>query len=89
MTDTMPHFDGDTYDPEQDHVRLSGQMLKVRNLMADGQWRTLAHIASEVGAPEASVSARLRDLRKPKFGGYAVERARMGSGLHYYRVAQS
>ncbi len=88
MTETMPHFDGETYDPDRDHVRLSGQMLKVRNLMSDGEWRTLRHIANEVGAPEASVSARLRDLRKPRFGGYTVERVRAPRGLHFYRLVK-
>jgi len=41
-----------------------------------------------VQAPEASVSARLRDLRKAKFGGYRVERQRVreGRGLYHYRL---
>ena len=54
--------------------------------MADGQWRTLKEIAAATGAPEASVSARLRDLRNERFGGYAVEREYIGDGLWRYRV---
>jgi hypothetical protein len=88
MTETMPHFDGETYEPHRDHVRLSGQMLKVRNLMSDGEWRTLSRIALLVDAPEASVSARLRDLRKPRFGGWTVERERSEGGLHFYRLVK-
>jgi len=36
--------------------------------------------------PEASVSARLRDLRKEKFGGHVVERRAVKRGLFEYRV---
>jgi hypothetical protein len=81
-------FDGTTYDPPQDRERLTAQLAQVRALMADGRWRTLAAIAMRTGAPEASVSARLRDLRKPRFGGYRVDRRRVtdGHGLHEYRL---
>lgn len=57
--------------------------------MLDGVWRTLPEIASAIGAPEASVSARLRDLRKPKFGGFDVGRKARGDaseGLYEYRL---
>jgi hypothetical protein len=50
---------------------------------------TLQDIARETGDPEASISARLRDLRKPQFGGHTVERIRTGEGkrgLFLYRV---
>jgi hypothetical protein len=59
--------------------------------MIDGQWRTLAEISAVIRCPEASVSARLRDLRKNKFGGYLVERRRRGAerrGLFEYRVCR-
>jgi hypothetical protein len=81
-----PGFDGRTIEPEKDHERLKGQLKKVKDLMIDGQWRTLAEIAEVVGAPEGSVSARLRDLRKEKFGGYNVERRRVTGGLWEYSV---
>jgi hypothetical protein len=37
---------------------------------------------------QAGVSARIRDLRKKKFGGWVVERVRTHeqSGLHVYRM---
>lgn len=79
-------FDGATYDPARDHDRLSHQLTEVRTLMLDGSWRTLAEIAEVVGAPEASVSARLRDLRKPRHGGYLVDRQYVRRGLYQYRV---
>ena len=82
-------FDGKTYDPAQDRPRLTMQLFRVRRLMQDGQWRTLGAIAKQVGASEASVSARLRDLRKPKFGALVVDRRRVAgaNGLWEYRVA--
>lgn len=82
-------FDGRTFDPEQDGPRLHTQLRNVLACMKDGQWRTLDEISSLTGAPSTSVSARLRDLRKPKFGGYTVERRARGercAGLFEYRV---
>lgn len=83
--------DGETFDRKRDGARLDGQAADVFNLMRDGQWRALFQIARETGHPEASISARLRDLRKAKFGGYTVERQRIGGGcdgerLWVYRV---
>ena len=79
-------FDGLTYDKEQDEVRLTTLFDKVLELMKDGHWRTLNEIAFQVGGQVQSVSARLRDARKPQFGGYQVERKRVGGGLWIYRV---
>lgn len=70
-----------------DTVRLSGQLERVRNQMADGRWMTLAYLADLVGGSEAGISARIRDLRKPRFGGYVVERRRVSGGLWEYRIA--
>lgn len=90
---TAPHFDGPTYDPKQDHGRLTGQLLRVYTLMKDGKWRTIDEIVFALRQPKAvshtGVSARLRDLRKEKFGGYTVEhrRAVEGAGLYEYRIA--
>jgi hypothetical protein len=86
-------FGGKTFDEGQDGTRLRRQLNAVRVVMFDGQWRTLKQLSKEVAArdvtaPEASVSARLRDLRKKQFGGFIVERQRIpnGNGLHRYRV---
>lgn len=78
--------DGTTFEPKKDQLRLDGQMKRVFDVMSDGQWRVLKHIADVAKAPEASVSARLRDLRKPKFGGYTIERDNLGNGLWAYRM---
>src|SRR5512133_1640830 len=82
----QPLPDGATVEP-QDHARLGRQADRVRELMSDGAWWTLAALAERVGASEAGVSARVRDLRKPRFGGYVVERKREGSLFSYRMVA--
>ena len=81
-------FGGDTFDEELDGDRLRRQLVKVYAIMADGQWHTLAQISHLIDAPEASVSARIRDLRKDKFGGHRVDAERVinGNGLFRYRM---
>lgn len=80
------HFDGATYDHARDGARLGDQTHAVFNIMKDGQFRTLSLLAQMTGAPEASVSARLRDLRKPRFGGHTVNRKYLGNGLFQYQL---
>jgi hypothetical protein len=81
-------FDGPGLDPERDDPRLARQIARVYNLMLDGGWWTLHTISAATEAPEASVSARLRDLRKPRFGGHEVEERRVAGsdGLHEYHL---
>jgi len=86
LFDTLPHPDGKTYEPGRDYVRLSGQNKKVFGLIVDGRWRTLREIADAVEGSETGVSARLRDLRKAKFGGYRVESESVGGGVWRYRL---
>lgn len=86
-----PHrFDGETYDPKVDQPRLARQLERVRDHMLTVDWLTLQEIASATGGyPEASISARLRDLRKVRFGSYEVVRRRRGNvkrGHFEYRV---
>jgi hypothetical protein len=89
LNQASPQFDGDTYSAEFDYARLGKQMRAVADLMLDHNWRTLGEIAAMTTFPEASISARLRDLRKPKFGGHTVERRPRGpreNGLYEYRL---
>jgi hypothetical protein len=82
-------FDGATFDPALDGDRLRILLGRVYALMRDGEWRTLPAIAECCGGTEASVSARLRDLRKERFGAYRVERRRVApaeAGLFEYRL---
>ena len=83
-------FDGATYESDYDEARLSKQLLRVKEVMQSGDWLTLTEIAAVTGDHEQSISARLRDLRKPKFGGHTVDRRRRGepsTGLFEYRLA--
>lgn len=82
----VPAFDGITFDPQRDTRRLTAQHHRVKALMRDGIWRTLSEISKATGDPEASVSARLRDLRKEKFGGHGVYRQYVERGLFRYRL---
>ena len=88
-------FDGVTYDQECDGVRLSGQLVRVWAIISDGQWKTLNEIRESIlfrfsqYDSEAGISARLRDFRKDRFGGWVVIRRRRGpdtKGLWEYRI---
>jgi hypothetical protein len=79
-------FNGPAYDPELDHPRLSAQILRVYRAVEDGEWRTLGEIEEITGDPQASISAQLRHLRKPRFGGFIVEKRRRGGGLWEYKL---
>ena len=82
-------FDGDTYEPEFDQERLATQMGRVWLALREGEWLSLGELADRVDAPEASVSARLRDLRKRRFGNHEVarrHRGERGSGLFEYQL---
>lgn len=82
------HFDGVTFDASLDGSRLTSQLERVRAFMADGQWHTLTEIANSTGGTLPAVSARLRDLRKRRFGTLVVEHRRVpgSDGLFEYRV---
>lgn len=83
----MADFDGYTYEPEHDKERLTKQLEAVKRVLMDGMWWIPANLELETGYNWASISARIRDLRKEKFGGYHVERMRLGGGIHAYRLA--
>ena len=70
---------------------------RVNTTFGRGQWITLSELARQVAdeldvhrVPEASVSARLRDLRKPRNGGWQVHRRRrtIHGGTWEYRLGQ-
>lgn len=81
-------FNGPCYDPAVDKNRLENQLKKVYALMIDGNWRSLAEISKIIEEPEASVSAQLRHLRKPRFGSYVINKRRRfdGYGLWEYQL---
>ena len=72
---------GPAFDPKKDGVRVGKQHEVIRDFMlTQNEWLTLAEIENAVDYPQASVSAQLRHLRKPKFGAYRVEKRRRTSG---------
>ncbi len=83
-------FDGVTYEPKFDATRLRGEMARVYNAMNRGLWLTLSELSQATGGdPEASISARLRDLRKARFGAHTVNRRRRGDpskGVFEYQL---
>lgn len=79
-------FGGATYDEMRDGDRLRAQLDRVRSFMLANGWVTLRQLSEAVGAPESSVSARLRDLRKTQFGAYVVERRYKDRGLWEYKL---
>ena len=81
-----PRFDGDDYRRRRDDRRLVAQLERVVRVMVDRQWHTLGSIEARTGDPQASISAQLRHLRKPRFGAHTVERRYVGNGLYEYRL---
>jgi hypothetical protein len=79
-------FDGSDYVPTRDDNRLSAQYVRIFNLMSDGQFRTLNEISSVTNDPEASISAQLRHMRKPRFGSHTVEKTYEGNGIYKYKL---
>lgn len=82
----MPRFDGVDYIEERDGERLSNQQERINAFVGDNNWHTLSEISRATGAPEASVSAALRNLRKEKFGGRTVTREYVDNGLYRYKL---
>jgi hypothetical protein len=82
-------FGGRTFNAD-----LDAKLTRVLQAMSDGRWRTLAEIQTRIQAmtgkrdPEASLSARLRDIRK-LYGEEAMESRRRTEdgvdGLWEYR----
>lgn len=81
-------FDGDTYSSKDDFRRLKTSLERVEYLLTRprGRWWTLSQLSEETQSSEAGVSARVRDLRKPKNGSHRVESRRRGGGLWEYRI---
>lgn len=80
-------FDGPTFEEDRDGPRLGRQLVCVRNVLRDREWHTLQELADECEASTQSVSARIRDLRKAKFGACLVDKERTGrEGVWRYRM---
>ena len=71
---------------EQDVPRLMSQREKIKTYLSTHQWYTLAEIEAYTGYPQASISAQMRHLRKPKFGRYQIAKRRRTPGTWEYRL---
>lgn len=78
---TPPEPKGSTYVPERDRARLNAQCLGVLRVFQDGKKRSLAELRGLTGYPEASISARYRDLKR---AGYPMRKEHIGNGLWLY-----
>lgn len=74
-------------------AKLSAHIAAVKSVMYRKGWMTLDLIeirlyANGVNLPTQSVSARVRDLRKARYGSHIVERRYAGSGVYEYRLGK-
>lgn len=78
----------------QQTLRLGSGRDMVELVMSDGRARTLWEIQQAVEAlphgahfSESTISARIRDLRKPHYGGHTIKRrTRHGQTSEYWMV---
>lgn len=91
-------FAGSVYQPRHDRARLAVQIERIRGYMVGGQWRTLREIKASLETlyapsvfPESSISAQLRNLKKPPYSLQLLKRRRVGvhgpgAGIWEYRL---
>lgn len=87
----MGDRDGRTFVAGLDRFALDTQAGLCFLYMSTHEWVTPGEVADAIGWEDwdhGSVTARFRDFRKPKFGGYVVERRRRAGSkrLHEYRL---
>jgi hypothetical protein len=69
--------------------RLDGDVGRVLEAMKDGGRYTLRQLSASLDIPEASCSARIRDLRKQEFGSHVIEKHALGGRRGYaYRLVR-
>lgn len=88
----LARFDGSDIKPERDNARLSGQIQRVYDVMSSGRYMTHAQIRLAIRGKfgvedkETSISAQVRNLRKPRFGGHTIQSRHIKNGLYEYRI---
>lgn len=70
---------------QQEWRYMGRQQDDVYDVMKDQEWHTLEEVATAVNGRQTSVSACIRNFRKEKHGGYAVDRKRE-NGEYLYRL---
>lgn len=66
--------------------KLTGDLARIFKIMSDGKAHLIVDIATILNLPECSVSAQIRHLRKPTYGGYTVRRISISKGLSAYQL---
>lgn len=64
----------------QDSAAIRNQIL---GLISDGRWWTVWQLAEACRCMETTASAKLRDLRKKPYGGFAIESRRLPDSCAY------
>ena len=82
----IAEFDGEHYVSERDKPRLTRQFDAVRIYMEGKKNLTLHQISQDLGYPEASVSAQIRNMRKKRFGSRTVTTTYVRQGLFHYTL---
>ena len=81
-------FSGSTYDEKLDQYRLGSQLNDVWQYIKDGEWHYPEEMEEALDHRWASMSARLRDFRKDRFGAHNIERERVRGGSWRYRLVR-
>lgn len=74
--------------------KLSAHIAAVKSVMHRKGWMTLNDIRIDLlfikrfRLEPQSVSARVRDLRKAKYGSHIVDRRYVGNGVYEYRLGK-
>ena len=89
-------FHGSDYVPKEDQTRLTGQIMRLYDLLKEGNWLTLSEMENELNKrhpnhrhPQASLSAQIRNLRRVEFGSHVIIKQTRGDrsrGLFEYRL---
>jgi len=77
---------GQTYWPELDRDRLSKQVRAVLDVLSTGKTFTLRELADAAECPEASASARFRDLRSLNFPVHSERKGKSGTWLYSMKI---
>jgi hypothetical protein len=69
------------------HKKFDSQIAVLLHAMqANPEWRTLEQLAAVTGITAFSLGSQLRNLRKARYGGHAIEKRRLNEGHYEYRL---
>jgi len=62
------------------------QLQQVKAIMLSKEWVTLYDMAKLIGASDAGISARVRDLKKPQYGRHIIVKRKKSANTYEYRL---